>query len=112
MDFNPNVDDFNSTYPNVQPYESRGDNRYYIAAAWNDVSEVPNRFTAGDESRTMAMRSGVNETYFNAKLDRFTPHCYYVIIHHILSIGDVSYPNTILFNIIYTLFFHNTGSCH
>ena len=56
MDFNPNVDDFNSTYPNIQPYESRGDNRYYIAAAWNDVSEVPNRFTAGDESRAMAMR--------------------------------------------------------
>ena len=91
MDFNPEVDNFNSVYPNVQPYESREGNRYYITAAWNDVTDVPDRFTAGDESTTMAMRSDVNETYFNAELDRFTPHCYYVVVHHISSIGDVSY---------------------
>ena len=59
MNFNPDL-----IYPNVQPYESHGYNRYCIAAAWNDQ----NGFTAGDESRTMATHSGVNETYFNANL--------------------------------------------
>ena len=40
MNFNPNVDDFTSIYPNVQPYQSRGYNRYYIAAAWNDQESL------------------------------------------------------------------------
>ena len=88
-DFDFGMDDFTSTYPNVQPYNNRGSNRYYITFAWNNVSEVPESFVVGDESSTTANRSGEEETYFNAELQRSTTHCTYVLVHYFPDDSDV-----------------------
>ena len=84
-------DDFTLTYPNIQPYENRGNNRYYITFAWNNMSEVPEAFRAGDESRTFAIRNDIEEVYFNAKLDRNEPHCFYIVIEHTTDAAEVSH---------------------
>ena len=89
-DFEFDEDDFYTTYPNVQPHGERGSNRYYITFAWNNVSEVPRTFRVGNEDTTFAVRSGENETYFNAELRRLTTHCFYVLIHYNSGVGNVS----------------------
>ena len=81
-DFVFNEIDFITTYPNIQPYENRGDNRYYISYAWNNISEIPESFRVGDESRTIAIRNGLEEVYLNARLKRNEPHCFYIILQH------------------------------
>ena len=82
--------DFDETYPNIQPYENRGSNRYYIAAGWNNLSLVPEEFRAGDKSRTTAIRNGIEENYLNAELKPLTTYCFYVLIHHMTDVGNVS----------------------
>ncbi len=83
------VDDFDTTYPDIQPYNNRGSNRYYIAAGWNNGSLVPEDFTIGDKSVTMAYHNGIEETYLNAELKPLTSYCFYVLINHMSEIGNV-----------------------
>lgn len=88
-DFNFTVDEFDTFYPNLQPYEDRENNRYYIAAAWEDLSSIPiDEFEIGDESRTNASRSGMNESYFNAELEPDTSYCLYLLIHNSIDGSD------------------------
>ena len=84
------VNDFDETYPNLQPHGNRGKNRYYIAAGWNNASLVPDDFKAGDKRRTTAIRNGVEENYYNAELDTSTTYCFYLLIHHESDVGGVS----------------------
>ena len=89
--FNISVTNFDTQYPNIQPHVSRGNNRYYITAAWNDPDLVPDTFTVGDQSNTAAVRNGTAETYHNAKLRRKTPYCIYIVVHGESDMSNVSY---------------------
>ncbi len=84
------VEDFEIKYPNVQPYDNRGNNQYYIAAGWNNESLIPDDFSAGDKTRTAAIRNGVEETYYNAELSTYKSYCFYVMISYQLVVGGVS----------------------
>ena len=84
------LNDFDTTYPDLQPYDDRGSNRYYIAAGWNNGSLVPEDFTAGDERVTTAFRNGIEERYFNAELKPLTTYCFYVLLNHMSEVGNVS----------------------
>lgn len=90
--FNIMTDNFDTTYPNIQSYAQRGSNRYYIAAGWNNVDDIPSAFTVGDERTTTADRSGTTETYFNPTLQRETPHCVYVVVQSLSQASNVSKP--------------------
>ena len=90
-EFTFEVDNFDETYPNLQPYNNRGSNKYYIAAGWNKASSIPEDFEAGDESRTTAVRNGVEENYFNAKLKPETLYCFYILINYASEFGNVSF---------------------
>ena len=83
-------DDFDTAYPNLQPYASRGSNSYYITAAWNDPNDVPNSFNVGDEVTRIAIRNGRRETYLNAKLSRGTQYCVYIVINGRWNRSNVS----------------------
>ena len=84
-------EDFDEVYPNVQPYENRGKNRYYIAAGWNSDLFIPDDFTVGDNSRTTAVRNGVEEAYLNARLKPLTTYCFYILlISYMPSVTNVS----------------------
>ena len=89
--FNISVTNFDTQYPNIQPYVSRGNNGYYITAAWNNHDSVPHDFTVGDHSNSIAVRNRTKETYYNAKLKRKTPYCIYIVVHGEWNISDVSY---------------------
>ena len=93
--FNFTVHDFDEAYPDLQPYENRNNKRYYIAAAWNDLSLVPESFNAGDRSKTTAFRNGVEENYLNARLRPLINYCFYVLIHHMADDGNVSFCSCI-----------------
>ena len=86
--FDIETDDFESTYPNSQPYSSHGNRDYYITAGWND--DVPATFEVGDETTTTATRNGNEEEYFNAKLANGRSYCIYVMVHSLSDIGNVS----------------------
>lgn len=73
--FQPEIEDFVEVYPDLQPYNENSNLGYYITAAWNNEENVPESFTVGDESTVYALRNGVNESYFNAPLTRFTSYC-------------------------------------
>ena len=75
--FQPENEDFVELYPNPQPYDENSDVNYYITAAWNVEENVPENFTVGDTSTVYAVRDGVNESYFNAALKRYTSYCIY-----------------------------------
>lgn len=77
-DFDPSTDDVGTLYPNLEPYNERGDLDYYITAAWNNEEVIPDNFTVGDKSTTFATRNGMNESYFNARLESATSYCVYV----------------------------------
>lgn len=78
LDFDPSMDDLAVLYPNLEPYDERGNLSYYVTAAWNDEGAIPNNFTVGDESSVVATRNGTDESYFNARLERATSYCIYV----------------------------------
>ena len=78
LDFDPSTDDLATLYPDLEPYDERGNLSYYITAAWNDEESIPNNFTVGDESSVVATRNGTDESYFNARLERATSYCVYV----------------------------------
>ena len=88
-DFDIVVDDFEITYPNLQPYDSR-DGDYYITAGWNE--DIPNTFVIGDRRTTSAIRNGIMEEYFNAELENGQSYCFYVTAHVQSDIGGVSLP--------------------
>ena len=88
--FNITRDDFDTAYPNLQPYASRGSSSYYITAAWNDPNDVPKSFKVGDKVTRTASRNGTQETYFNAKLSRDTPYCVYIMMHGRWNMSNVS----------------------
>ena len=90
-DFDILVDDFELTYPNLQPYDSRDGRDYYITAGWNE--EIPNTFMIGDRSRTSAIRTGIMEEYFNAALENGQSYCFYVTVHAQSDVGNVSLPS-------------------
>ena len=85
------VDDFESTYPNLQPFNDTNDVDYYITFAWNDIDSVPSTFRIGNEQRTTAIRMGNNESYFNAKLEESVQYCIYSTVHYLSQDGIVSY---------------------
>lgn len=89
-DFKLNEANFDDSYPNVQPFDLRGDNEHYITVAWNNMSAIPEDFVIGDKTTTTAIRSGIEETYLNAELDANTMHCMYVLIHYSTDGSDVS----------------------
>lgn len=89
-DFKLSERNFDETYPNVQPFDLRGNNKHYITVAWNNMSAIPGDFVIGDETTTTARRNGIAETYFNAKLDPNTMHCIYVLIHYSTDGSNVS----------------------
>ena len=100
--FNISETNFDTQYPNVTPHVSRGNNRYYITAAWNDPDLVPDTFTVGDQSNTVAVRNGTAETYHNAKLRRKTPYCIYIVVHGEWDLSNVSYIYIIMEEDVYT----------
>ena len=103
--FNISETNFDTQYPNVTPHVSRGNNRYYITAAWNDPDLVPRDFTVGDQSNTEAIRNGTAETYHNAKLRRKTPYCIYIVGHGEWNRSNVSYTYTKMEHLLRFLIF-------
>ncbi len=89
-DFQNEATDFETEYPNVQPYDNRGDNQYYIAAGWNNELLIPDDFSAGDKTRTTAIRNGVEETYYNVELNPETTYCLYILLNYVSEVENVS----------------------
>ena len=88
--FQNGATDFETEYPNVQPYDSRGNNQYYIAAGWNNELLIPDDFSAGDKTRTTAIRNGVEENYYNAELNPETTYCLHLLLNCNYEVGNVS----------------------
>ncbi len=77
-EFNSTTDNFDLAYPDLKPYNRSDSNVYYIAAAWNNVTDIPTQFSIGDGSTTMAVHNGLTEQYYNPKLKSTTEYCYFV----------------------------------
>ena len=88
--FQNGATDFETEYPNVQPYDSRGNKQYYIAAGWNNELLIPDDFSAGDKTRTTAIRNGVEENYYNAELNPETTYCLHLLLNYNSEVGNVS----------------------
>ena len=87
--FDPVNGVFEYSYPNIGPFKKGEENEYYIAAAWNDMEDVPEQFEIGDKSTTNALRHNVMEEYYNAELDCEKDYCLYVLSHHISTTANV-----------------------
>ena len=82
------ITDYGAAFPDPQPRPT--DNDYYIAAGWNDLSEVPDRFTAGRGRSTMAIRLGVEETYSNPRLNNYERYCVIAFVNIESGVENVS----------------------
>ena len=89
------VTDFGLAYPDPQPRSQSNDANYYIAAGWDDTSEIPSQFTAGNGRDTTARRLGEEETYTNPGLDSSRRYCIVAFAYLDSGVEDVS-PNRIL----------------
>ena len=69
---------------------SRNRENYYITAAWNDLSLVPNMFEVGREGVTEATRMGIMEQYHNVALKQQTAYCVFVVVHIQSGVENVS----------------------
>ncbi len=89
--FDPENGNFDATYPDLGPYQERGDKGYYITAAWNEKEDFPNNFVIGDRSTTTAINQQTEkEEYYNAELKSSTDYCYYILSLHVFIPANVS----------------------
>ena len=88
--FDHETGNFDATYPDLGPYQERGDKEYYIAAAWNEIENIPSNYVIGDRSTTTAINQGMAEEYYNAELKSSTDYCYYILSMHLFIPANVS----------------------